>query len=96
MKPSHAISALLLALVAALAIGCSAAPAKHKTTVPPTQSGPIATPPPAGSPMCTNDAQCGMGPCGRCDNGACVRIEGCCAADTDCQPGSRCRAGRCR
>lgn len=93
MKPSHAISALLLAFVIALAAGCSSAPAKSKAT--PTATAPVPNPPAAG-PQCTNDEQCGLGACGRCENGACIRIDGCCNADNDCAPGSRCRAGRCR
>lgn len=94
MKPSHAMSAFLLAAAAALTVACSA-PAKNKSAAAPAPAAPVAAAP-AAAPMCTSDAQCGFGACGRCDNGNCVRVEGCCEADNDCAPGSRCRAGRCR
>ncbi len=46
--------------------------------------------------QCRDVAQCGaLGPCGRCEAGMCVKMEGCCAMDTDCPAGGRCRGGKC-
>ena len=104
MKPSQAILAFILVFAALLAVGCSAPQHKGSTAAHPAAapSSAVATPPVANAPpvatapQCANDAQCGLGPCGRCENGACIRLEGCCNTDSDCGAGNRCRAGRCR
>lgn len=46
--------------------------------------------------QCRDHGQCAsMGPCGRCEANACVKVEGCCETDDQCN-GGRCRAGKCR
>lgn len=98
MKPTQAILAFVLVFAGLLSVGCSAPQHKGNTAAHPAAApyGAVATPPVATAPQCSNDAQCGLGPCGRCENGACIRLEGCCNADSDCGAGNRCRAGRCR
>jgi hypothetical protein len=72
-------------VVAALATGCSSAPAKET---------------PAPTAGCTSDDQCASaGPCGKCVSGSCQNVFGaeCCNKDDDCgNPALRCRANRCK
>lgn len=78
---------LFASFAAVLSVGCSSAPAEPTVTADPT---PV-------FPACANDGHCAqMGSCGKCESGTCVKQADCCASDSDCPAGGRCRASKCQ